>query len=124
MNTSGSVYRRCLFGGALFAAGLASQASAQNFAFERGYALIDANRITSGTDPHISRDAHPPFGFGTVSYSDADLSGSFRGNTTSLSFTHNRSTGNVFSYSAAGFVAYVYALQNTPVEMSWDFGNW
>lgn len=117
--------RACLFGGALFAAGLAApEAAGQGLAHWAGsYALITADRI-SGVDPMFKPYAESPLGVPTTSYTSGGFSGTVTMGTHLLEFAHDRGSSGVFSYSLVGMAADVHPLTDCTIEISWDFGAW
>ncbi|GJM19224.1 MAG: hypothetical protein DHS20C14_14370 [Phycisphaeraceae bacterium] len=116
--------RACLFGGALFAAGIAAHdAHAEGFAFTLTSGVISADRI-AGNDPIFQPASSYIPGFGNAAYSAADFAGSVLATNTELSFTHDRASSATFTDSYAGVAAYAYVLTPTALSVEWDFGAW
>ncbi|GJM19227.1 MAG: hypothetical protein DHS20C14_14400 [Phycisphaeraceae bacterium] len=116
--------RACLFGGALFAAGVAAgSANAQGFAHDGGFGIIAADKNV-GADPYFRFEPSNPLGFGNNAYANGDLLGRVTSTTDEVSITHNRTGSGLFSYSAVFGWAYVFAVSDVPVDLAWDFGAW
>ncbi|MEZ6319168.1 MAG: hypothetical protein R3B49_10535 [Phycisphaerales bacterium] len=114
--------RACLFGGVLFAAGIAgADASGQTFAFQYHY-----HRVV-GTGPNtvfLAPYAYGPFGVGDTVYIKNDFSAYVSCTNTAMSFMHDRASNAAFSYTSVEVVAYFYALEEMDVRVQWDAGAW
>ncbi|GJM19225.1 MAG: hypothetical protein DHS20C14_14380 [Phycisphaeraceae bacterium] len=122
MTRSSTAARACLFGGAIFAAGIsASDAGAQTFAMQYHYHRV----VTQGANPiSLLPYGSGPFGVGNTVSIRGDFSAHVTTNNKELSFSHDRSGTGTFSYSTVEAVSYFVAVENLIVRAEWDVGGW
>ncbi|MEZ6319443.1 MAG: hypothetical protein R3B49_11950 [Phycisphaerales bacterium] len=117
--------RACLFGGALFAAGIgAGQARADRMAFSFSVAEVRARPVGGTTQTFVQQDLDGPLGCGVLAYDADDLHAVVTCNNTEISLAHARPSNASFAYSSVSVNAEFFALGEGPFELQWDLGTW
>jgi hypothetical protein len=112
--------KKCLFGGALFAAGLGSGvASAQEFEFSYTLALTTVGDPVD-MDPYVMDD-FAGAGFFDISVSYADSSAAASASATQMKGTSILNDGPGLFAGSGSFFAYFTVTGDTTINASWDF---
>ncbi len=115
--------RGCLFGGAVFAAGIVPDASAQPFSHIFSRASIAATPV-AGDPIDVLEESTNPLGVGSFQESEADFFSYCSVTPTRVKMIHNRASSDAFNYSGVETVAAMNLLEDVTVEISWDHGAW
>jgi hypothetical protein len=114
--------KKCLFGGALFAAGIgASIASAQEFPFSYSFALASVGDIVD-MDPYVS-DQFTGAGFFSIAAAYGSSSATASASATEMRGTSILNDGPGLFAGAGSFFAYFTVSTDTMVTVSWDFSG-
>ena len=117
--------RRCLFGGALFAAGLVQGVSAAPMmTFGSGYSSGTIEADGAGGSYYLSYGGPGPSPFADGSYMGGGLDATFDASRTAVSLTHERNDSAMWSSSRVEIVAYFMVTEPCLGRMVWDFGQW
>jgi hypothetical protein len=114
--------KKCLFGGALLAAGMgASSASAQEFNFSYSFALTTVGDILD-MDPYVS-DTFAGAGFFSIGAAYGSSSASASASATSMAGTSVLNDGPGLFAGSGSFFSYFTVTSDTNINASWDFSG-
>ncbi|MEZ6319169.1 MAG: hypothetical protein R3B49_10540 [Phycisphaerales bacterium] len=113
-----SLLRHALFGGALFAAGVAHAGGRViTFGSHASYFTVDG-------DLRAAQSANGPVGVGQIAYGVGDFLGFARLDNDEILIRHNRDSTATFAYTGVYMLAFVHALETTRLTVSWDHAAW
>lgn len=115
----------CLFGGALFAAGLhtAPALAAPMLTFGAGYSSGTIEATGSG-GYLLVYGTNGPSPFADGAYTGGGLDATFDASRMEVSFTHDRTTSDTWDTSRVAVVAYFTVNEGSIGRVTWDFGSW
>ena len=115
--------RACLFGGALFGAGVPAAVAAPMLTFGGGYSYGEIE--ASGAVPYFLSYGGPgPSPFADGAYMGGGLDASFDASRMELAIMHDRTDSLTFTSSRVAIVAYFEVTEECIGRAMWDFGAW
>ena len=116
----------CLFGGALFAAGLhASTALGMPMlTFGTGYSYGEIVATGPMASYMLSYGGPGPSPFADGAYAGGGMEASFDASRTELAIVHDRTDSATFDFSRVAIVAYLQVTEECIGRVMWDFGGW